>query len=508
MPKDKLNFLALDLGAESGRAMLGQFDGQRLQLAEAHRFANGPVCLPSDGTGYRLHWDVLRLWSEIKCGIALAAQQREGELASVGLDTWGVDFGLLDRSGALLGNPYHYRDSRTDGMVEEAFRRAGREEIFQRTGIQFMQLNSLYQLLSMVVGESPLLEIAEMFLTMPDLFNYWLTGRKVCEFSIATTTQCYDPRLSPPSGGGVRGGWAKSMLESLSIPTHIFPEIVPPGTILSDLLPQVAEEVGTRVPVIAPACHDTGSAVATVPAEGADFAYISSGTWSLMGAELAEPVINADSLAYNFTNEGGVGGTFRFLKNIMGLWLVQESRRTWAGQGKSLSYDELTQMAAEAEPLRAIVDPDDGDFLKPGDMPARIRAFCKRTGQPVPESKGAIVRCALESLALKYRWTLERLEEMLERRLEPIHIIGGGTQNRLLNQLAADATGRHVMTGPIEATAIGNVLVQMMALGHIGSLAEGRQIVCASFDVETYEPQGGEEWEEAYGRFVELLEVQ
>jgi rhamnulokinase len=492
MPKDKLTFLALDLGAESGRAMLGQFDGLRLQLSEAHRFANGPVCLSSG-----LHWDVLRLWSEIKSGIALAAQECGGELASVGLDTWGVDFGLLDRSGELLGNPTHYRDSRTDGMVDEAFRRTGREEIFQSTGIQFMQLNSLYQLLSMVVGESPLLEIAETFLTMPDLFNYWLTGRKVCEFSIATTTQCYDPRA---------GDWARPMLEKLDIPTRIFPEIVPPGTVLGDLLPQVAEEVGTRIPVIAPACHDTGSAVAAVPAVAADFAYISSGTWSLMGAELAEPIINADSLAYNFTNEGGVGGTFRFLKNIMGLWLVQESRRTWASQGEPLTYDDLTQMAAEAQPLRAIVDPDDGDFLKPGDMPARIRAFCKRTGQPVPESKGAIVRCALESLALKYRWTLERLEEMLGRRLEPIHIIGGGTQNRLLNQLAADATSRRVVTGPIEATAIGNVLVQMMALGHVASLAEGRRIVCGSFDVETYEPQGGDDWEEAYGRFLELTE--
>ena len=504
MPKDKLNFLALDLGAESGRAMLGQFDGQRLQLSEVHRFDNGPVRLPSDGTGCRLHWDVLRLWSEIKHGIALAAQKHGNEVSSVGLDTWGVDFGLLDRSGALLGNPYHYRDSRTDGMVDEAFRRVGREEIFERTGIQFMQLNSLYQLLSMAVNESPLLEVAETFLTMPDLFNYWLTGRKACEFSIATTTQCYDPRA---------GDWARPMLEKAGIPTRIFSEIVPPGTVLGDLLPEVAEEVGTgvstgtSVPVIAPACHDTGSAVAAVPAAGADFAYISSGTWSLMGAELAEPIINADSLAYNFTNEGGVGGTFRFLKNIMGLWLVQESRRTWASQGESLSYGELTQMAAEAEPLRAVVDPDDGDFLKPGDMPARIRAFCERAGQPVPESKGAIVRCALESLALKYRWTLERLEEMLGRRLEPIHIIGGGTQNRLLNQLAADATGRRVVTGPIEATAIGNVLVQMMALGHIGSIKEGRRIVRTSFDVETYEPQGGSEWDDAYGRFLEVTEV-
>jgi rhamnulokinase len=492
MPKHKLTFLAIDLGAESGRALAGHFDGRRLQILEVHRFPNGPVSLP-DG----LHWDVLRLWSEIKCGIALAAQEC-GDLASVGLDTWGVDFGLLDRSGALLGNPYHYRDSRTDGIMDEAFRCVGREEIFERTGIQFMQFNSLYQLLSMVVSGSPRLEVAEKFLTMPDLFNYWLTGRKVCEFSNATTSQCYDPRARD---------WARSMLEQLGIPTRIFPEIVPPGTVLDDLLPQVAEEVGVRVPIIAPACHDTGSAVAAVPATGVDFAYISSGTWSLMGAELAEPVINADSLTYNFTNEGGVGGTFRFLKNVSGLWLVQESRRTWASRGESLSYDDLTQMAAEAEPLRAVVDPDDGDFLKPGDIPARICAFCERTGQPVPESKGAIVRCALESLALKYRWTLERLEEMLVRRLEPIHIFGGGAQNRLLNQFTADATGRRVVAGPIEATAIGNVLVQMMAMGHVASLAEGRQIVCTSFDVETYDPQGGAEWEEAYGRFLQAADV-
>ena len=489
----QFSFLALDLGAESGRAMLGQFDGERIQLSEVYRFPNGPVRLP-DG----LHWDVLRLWSEIKQGLARAIQEHGADLAGVGLDTWGVDFGLLDRDGALVSNPYHYRDSRTDGMLDEAFRRVPRAEIFEQTGIQFMQINSLYQLLSMVVRQSPALDIAETFLTMPDLFNYWLTGRKVCEFSNATTTQCYDPR---------KKGWANPMLERLDIPTHIFPEIVPPGTVLGELLPSVAEEVGTSgLPVIAPACHDTGSAVAAVPAEGSDFAYISSGTWSLMGAEVAEPVINASSLANNFTNEGGVAGTFRFLKNIMGLWLVQECRRTWASQGESLSYDELTQMAAEAEPLRSIVNPDDGDFLKPGDMLARIRAFCERTGQPVPESKGAVVRCALESLALKYRWVLERLEEILARHLEPIHIVGGGTQNRLLNQFAADATGRQVIAGPIEATAAGNVITQAMALGHIASLEEGRRIVRNSFDVATYEPASGAEWEQAYTRLLAMME--
>jgi len=494
----QLSFLAFDLGAESGRAMLGQFDGERIELSEIHRFANGPVSLPSG-----LHWDVLRLWTGVERGLALAAREHGADLAGVGLDTWGVDFGLLDRNGALISNPHHYRDNRTDGMVEEACRRVSREEIFEQTGLQFMQINSLYQLLSMVVSGSPVLDIAETFLMMPDLFNYWLTGRKACEFTIASTSQCYDPRLSPPSQGGVRGGWAKPLLNKLGIPTHIFPAIVPPGTVLGDLLPAVAEEAGVdHVPVIAPGGHDTALAVAAVPAERSDFVYISSGTWSLMGVELPEPVINEQSLAYDFTNEGGVERTVRFLKNIVGLWLVQECRRTWARQGEDLSYDDLTQMAAQAEPLRSIVAPSHGEFLKPGDMPARIQGFCQQTGQPVPESKGAIIRCALESLALTYRWVLERLEAILGRRLEPIHIVGGGTKNRLLNQFTADATGRPVVTGPVEATAAGNVMMQAMALGHVGSLEEGRQIVRNSFDVTAYEPSGGSNWDEAYDRFL------
>ena len=568
-----LNFLAFDLGAESGRAMLGQFDGERLTLSEVHRFINGPVRLP-DG----LHWDVLRLWTEIKHGLGLAVREHGAGLAGIGLDTWGVDFGLLDRDGALVSNPYHYRDSRTDGMVEEAFRRVPRAEIFEQTGIQFMQLNSLYQLLAMVVRRSPALAVAETFLTMPDLFNYWLTGRKCCEFSIATTTQCYNPRLSPfppreeagvgflsplppregvgggslsplplregagggslsplpgreragggslsplpgrertgggslsplPLREGVGGGWALPLLDRLSIPTHIFPDIVPSATVLGDLLPAVADECGLpALPVIAPACHDTGSAVAAVPAQGAGFVYISSGTWSLMGTESPVPIINEKSLAFNFTNEGGVGSTFRFLKNITGLWLVQECRRVWAQQGEQLSYDDLTCMAAQAAPLRSFVDPDHADFLKPGDMPARIRAYCQRTGQPVPESQGAVVRCALESMALKYRWVLERLEECLGRRLEPVHIVGGGTRNRLLNQFTADATGRQVVTGPIEATAAGNVIAQAMALGCLASLEEGRQVVRNSFDIETYEPADPARWDEAYGRFLALTE--
>jgi len=493
MMPHSLNFLACDLGAESGRAILGQFDGERIELSEAHRFPNGPVYLP-DG----MHWDVLRLWTEIKQGIGMVAREHGGDLAGIGLDTWGVDFALLDRGGALVSNPHHYRDDRTDGMFEEAFSRVPREEIFEQTGIQFLTLNSLYQLLSMVVSRSPVLEVAATFLTMPDLFNYWLTGRKVCEFSNATTTQCYDPR---------KKDWARPMLEGLGIPTHIFPQIVQPGTFLEVLLPSVAEEVGLGdVPVIAPACHDTGSAVAAVPAEGPGFAWISSGTWSIMGAELPEPVINEKSLAFNFTNEGGVQGTFRFSRNIMGLWLVQECRRTWARQGEEYSYDDLTHMAAEAEPLQAVVDPDYGEFLKPGDMPARIQAYCQATNQPVPQDKGAVVRCALEGIALKYCWVLERVEEMLERRLEPLHIVGGGTQNRLLSQLTADAIGRRVVTGPIEATATGNIIMQAMALGHLASLEEGRQVVRNSFEVTTLEPVSRAGWDDAYARFLAIME--
>jgi rhamnulokinase len=497
------NLLALDLGAESGRAMLGQFDGGRLRLSEVHRFTNGPIRIPAypgpapagSRKAAHLHWDILHLWSEILRGLGLAAQG--GTLAGMGLDTWGVDFGLLDRHDVLLGNPYHYRDDRTDGMLEEAFRRFPREEIFAQTGIQFMQLNSLYQLLSMVLQQSPALENARTFLTMPDIFNYWLTGRKVCEFTNATTTQCYNPRLKD---------WARPMLEKLGIPAHIFPEIVPPGTLLGPLSAAAADVAGVPpLPVIAPACHDTGSAVAAVPSQNPNHIWISSGTWSLIGTTVREPLINPQSLGFNLTNEGGVNGTFRLLKNVTGMWLVQECRRTWAQQGQEYSYDDLTALAHKAAPLQSFVDPDAPDFFNPGDMPARMQAFCSRTVQPVPQSQGALVRGALESLALKYRWVLERLEVMLGRRMEVIHIVGGGSKNRLLNQLTANATGRPVITGPVEATAIGNLLVQGIALGEIASADEGREIVCRSFEVETYEPAPGDAWEAAYSRFVEIV---
>jgi rhamnulokinase len=483
-------YLAIDLGAESGRAITGSFQGDKLSLKEVHRFSNDPVQL-SDG----YHWDVLRLWKEIQTGVAAAANSGS-ELSGIGLDTWGVDFGLLDRTGGLLGNPFHYRDARTDGMLAKAFERMPRSEIFEHTGIQFMQINTLYQLLAMVLQRSPQLEAARSLLTIPDLFNYWLSGEITNEFSIATTTQCYDPRTCD---------WAWPVLSALEIPHHLFRPVIQPGTIIGPLQKDVAERTGAGpAPVVAPACHDTGSAVVAVPAESEHFAWISSGTWSIIGAEAMQPVISPESLGFNFTNEGGVYGTWRLSKNVIGLWLVQECRRTWAAQGQSLSYDEITHMAAEAPPFLAVIDPDDGTFLHPGDMPERIRAFCLRTGQAVPQTHGEIIRVALESIALKYRWVIERLEMLVGMRLEPIHIIGGGTKNRLLNQFTADATGRTVITGPVEATASGNVLVQAIALGRLGSLADARHIVRQSFAPQTYQPGSGSAWEEAYARLVSL----
>lgn len=490
-----LNFCALDLGAESGRVMLGRFDGKQLQLSEAHRFASLPVRLP-DG----LHTDVLRIWSELKHGMSLAVHSSGGETAGIGVDTWGVDFALLDKQGSLLSNPYHYRDRLTEGILPKAFRRVPRPDIFERTGLQFMSINTLYQLFALKLRRSPLLDNARRLLMMPDLFNYWLCGKQVNEFSIATTSQCYDPRKKT---------WAGSMLKKFGLPTRIFGHIAAPGTVLGDLLTQVADEAGLKghVPVIAPGCHDTALAVAAVPAKAPDFAYISCGTWSVLGAELPGPCINAQSLEADFTNEGGVAGTFRFLKNLTGLWLVQESKREWLRRGEDLSYAQLTKAAAGAAPLRSIIDPSCAEFGKPGDMPGRIRDYCTTTGQEVPESKGAVVRCALESLALSYRKTLEQLDNILHRRLEPIHLVGGGTQNKLLCQFAADATGRAVIAGPVEATAAGNVVMQAIAVGRVGSIEQGRELVRRSFETAVYEPQASAQWNDAYGRFVNLTKA-
>ncbi|HEX2036607.1 MAG TPA: rhamnulokinase family protein [Chloroflexota bacterium] len=502
-------YLAIDLGAESGRTMVGAFDGDRLSLEEVHRFPNGPVGVPlgragADRPAEALYWDVLALWREIKSGIR-AAHRVRGVPASIGVDAWGVDYALLGSDGALLGLPYNHRDGRTTGMPELAFERVPRAEIFERTGIQFMAINTLYQLLASTVHHSPALAAAETFLTIPDLFAYWLCGQAVCEFTNATTTQAYDPRA---------GGWATDLLERLGIRSDILPRVVPPGTTLGGLLQGVAAEMElpAAIPVVAVASHDTGSAVAAVPVvpgtlQAAEtFAYVSSGTWSLVGGEVPQPVITSEALAYNFTNEGGVGG-FRLLKNVMGLWLVQECRRTWRERGGDLGYDELTRLAEAARPFAALVDPDHAAFLPPGDMPRRLAAYCARTGQAPLDvaDKGQVLRCVFESLALKYRWVIERLERLTARRVGTIHVIGGGSQNGLLNQLTADACRRVVVAGPVEATAAGNVVVQAMAAGRIATLDEGRELIRRSFPLATYEPRADASWEEAYGRFQGIM---
>ena len=489
------NYLALDLGASGGRAIIGRFDGERLALEEVHRFANGPMHIPS-ARGDSLHWDTLRLFAEIQEGLKKAVACCGSELISLGIDTWGVDYGLLDRNDRLVGLPYHYRDSRNDTMMAEAFRRVPREEIFAATGIQFMQLNTLFQLLAQQVEDPEVLARTRTLLMMPDLLNFWLTGQKVSERTIASTSQALDPH---------RPAWATGLLERLGIPTHYLPTIIEAGTVLGGLLPAVIDETGAKqVRVVAPGSHDTASAVAAVPAESADYAYLSSGTWSLMGVETKQPVINADALAFNVTNEGGVCDTIRLLKNIAGLWIIQECRRTWAAEGQALSWDDIVRHAAVAQPFVAQIDVDAHDFLAPGDMPARIREYCRRTDQTVPEGVGPIARVVYESLALKYRRVLEMMEALVGKRIGVLHIVGGGAQNRLLNQLTADAIGRPVVAGPFEATAVGNLLMQLLATGAVGSLAEGRALVRRSFDTETYSPEDAAAWDEAYARFRSL----
>ncbi len=484
------DFLAFDLGAESGRGVLGYFDGEQLTLEEIHRFPNGGVRVLDS-----LHWDVLRLWNEMKTAFSICGQ-KSIDLSGIGIDTWGVDFALLGKGDVLLGFPYHYRDSRTNGMLEEAFCRLPRTTLFERSGCQFLQINTLYQLLSMVIHRSPLLDVAETFLMIPDLFNFWLTGQKVCEFTDATTTQFYDLR---------RKGWSKEICDALGLPSEILPAIVEPGAQLGTLLPSVASETELpEIPVIAPACHDTGSAVAAVPAHGEDWAYISSGTWSLVGIEVPEPIITRQALELNFTNEGGVENTFRFLKNIMGLWLVQECRRTWAQAGNEMSYAQMIRLAEKAKPFTGLIDPDDDAFLPPGDMPSRIVDYCKRTEQTPPSNTGEILRCALESLALKYRWALEKLEAVRGRSIDVIHIVGGGAQNQTLCQFTADATGTLVIAGPVEATALGNIAVQAIACRLIGSIAEAREVIRQSFNGITYEPQQSARWDEAYTQFLKI----
>jgi rhamnulokinase len=477
--------LAVDIGAESGRVVAGRFDGERLALEEVRRFPNRPVL--AAGT---LHWDALGLFAALLDGMRAA-----GPAASVGIDTWGVDFALMDRAGRLLGNPVHYRDGRTAGMLEEAERRVPGGERYARTGVQLLEINSVYQLLAMRVRDDPMLEAGRELLMMPALLSAWLCGVAVNELTDASTTGCYDP---------VSGGWALDLMERLDVPGRLFGEVVPPGTELDRLLPEL-ESGACRV--IATASHDTAAAVAAVPFEpGRSAAYVSSGTWSLVGVEVARPALVPAALAANLTNEAGLAGTWRLLRNVMGLWLLQECRRAWSRIGPDRSYADLFALAAGARPFGPVVDPDDTRFLRPGDMPEAIARACLESGQPAVREPGEVVRCVLESIALRYRWALDRLEAVTGTPISVVHVVGGGARGELLCQMTADATGRPVVAGPVEAAATGNLLVQALALGMVGSLAEARDLVRRSVRPRTYEPRRDERWDEAWCRFLAVVE--
>jgi rhamnulokinase len=488
---DSESFLAFDLGAESGRAVLGRLEGGRLSVREIHRFANTPLRLLG-----HIHWNVFALFEEMKRAMRIVSSAAGNGLASLGVDTWGVDFGLLARDGSLLGLPFCYRDSRTEGAMDEYFKLVPCEALYEATGVQFMPFNTLFQIYSMVRDRSPLLDAASDLLFMPDLFNYFFTGKKASEFTMATTSQIFNPRTK---------GWVPGLFQAIGLSRPILQDVVEPGTVLGPLLAEIALETGLEgAPVVATASHDTAAAVAAVPAAGGSWAYISSGTWSLVGVEERSPVITPEALSGNFTNEGGLAGTIRFLKNVTGLWLVQQVRKAWENEAAA-GYEELTRAAAEAPPFKALIDPDDMGFLNPSDMPDAIRSYCRRTGQVPPDTKAALVRMILESLALKYRLVIDQMERVIKRRIERIHVIGGGSQNRLLCQFTADATRRPVKAGPAEATAVGNILVQAMALGRVRSHAEMRTIVGNSFELRDYEPGEERPWSEAYERFRNVL---
>ena len=483
------HYIAVDLGAESGRVMLGSIADGRLSLAETRRFGNGPV--EEKGS---LRWDFERLLSEIKAGIGQAVEAAGGQVQGIGVDSWGVDFGLIGADGQLLEKPYHYRDSRTDGMMEKAFEIMPKRQLYEHTGIQFMQLNSLYQLLAMRLANSEVLAQTKRLIFMADLFAYFLCGKAFGEYTLASTSQMMDMKT---------GRWSEAIFENLSLPLEIMPEVVMPGTVVGELTDEVAAEIGcAKIPVIAVGSHDTASAVLGVPAGPGNWAYLSSGTWSLMGVELPRAVVNDKTFGYEFTNEGGVENTIHLLKNIMGLWLVQECKRQWQRDGQDLSYDDLTRMASEAEPFFAHVDCDCSDFLAPGDMPARINKHLSDTGQTPTDDKGQMVRLVLESLALKYRSVLDAIEDATGQAIDVLHVVGGGIKNELLCQFTADATGKKVITGPIEATASGNILMQAKAAGQIESLAEARQIVRNSFELKEYQPQNPDLWKKRYEEHI------
>jgi rhamnulokinase len=497
MAKGTQVYLAVDLGASSGRVVAGEFSGKRLKLEEVSRFENGGVQV-----NQRLHWDLLRQWSHVQDGLRAACAKYGDRVVSVGVDTWGVDFGLLDANDELLGNPVHYRDRRTEGILDEAFQVVQREAIFAQSGLQFMPFNTLFQLWAMKRENSPLLGMAKSLLMMPDIFHWLLSGQKSNEYTDATTTQFFDPS---------QNDWATSLLERFELPTELLGPVSPPGTQLGPIQPSVANEIGAGdVQVVLPGTHDTASAVMAVPAVSApgkrpDWCYISSGTWSLMGVEVGAPVVTDQCRELNFTNEGGVGGTIRLLKNIAGLWLIQQCRAVWQREGREYDWSQLTQAASSAKPLVSLVNPDDGRFVSPDNMPEALAGYCAETSQPVPENDGAMIRCALESLALRYRMVVGWLEKLIDGPLETIHIVGGGTQNELLCQMTADACNRRVVTGPIEATAIGNAMMQAVAHGSVSSIAEAREVIRNSFSMNEYVPTDPDPWDEAYNRFEQLF---
>ena len=483
--------LAIDFGASSGRAILGVFDGAKITLEEVHRFSNDPVKI-----GDTMYWDVLRLFHEIKQGIVKAVQA--GGFDSIGIDTWGVDFGLIDEFGCLLENPVHYRDERTKGLIEECAETVSNEEFYKTTGIQFMELNTVYQLYALKKYRPHILERADKLLFMPDLFGYLLTGKMTTEYSIATTSQMIDLKTKK---------WATGLLDRLGIPSRLLCEIKPSGSVLGKVREDIAAECGIGdVDVISVCGHDTQSAITAVPAESKDFAFLSSGTWSLFGTELDEPIVDEKSIAMNVTNEGGYGQTTGFLKNIIGLWLIQESRRHWNRHGSSYSYADLEKLALEAEPFKCFIDPDAPECVPHGNIPQRVRDYCKKTGQPVPESVGEVMRCIYESLAMKYRLTLDKLEDCTGKTYPAIHVIGGGTKDTLLCRMTASSTNRKVVAGPIEATVLGNIAVQLLSCGAIESVKQARAIVRASENTVEYLPENADAWAAGYERFKDIVE--
>jgi rhamnulokinase len=493
MSEKAANVLAFDLGAGSGRALIGRWlpEGENgkplLRVEEIRRFPNEAVRV-----GRHLHWDILRLLQEIKAGIRQACQQGDAPL-TLGIDTWGVDFGLLDASGELLGDPYHYRDPQTEGLIEEVGAIVGRQAMYEQSGLQFMPFNTIYQLYAMRKAGSPKLDAARTLLLTPDLLAYFLTGRKVCEYTMATTTQLFHPREQ---------AWNTALMERLGIPPGLFLEPIRPGSRIGPLAAEVRAELDAPpIEVVAVATHDTESAVVAVPAGEEPFAYLVCGTWSLLGTELAAPLLTPEAMAAEFSNEGGAFGTYQLLKNIMGLWILQECRREWEERGRSASYPELVAAAERAEPFRSLIVPDDARFYAPSGMTDRIRTFCRETGQPEPETEGQFARCILESLALRYREALAQAERVTGRTFGGLHMVGGGIRNALLCRFTAAALRRPVWAGPAEASAIGNMLVQLVAIGRCADVREARRLSAASFPVSVYEPENAEAWDEAYERY-------